>query len=74
VLATIILLSIFTRAWPAELVDAIKHNAPHKYPWEHPETPSLDEEEPTTDLDNLDNEQLDLIDYPKDPDYNQAQP
>jgi hypothetical protein len=73
-LATILLLSIFTGARPAELVDAMKHNAPHKYPWEHPETPSLDEEEPTADLDDLDDEQLDPMDHPEDPDYNQAQP
>jgi hypothetical protein len=73
-LATILLLSIFTGARPAELVDAMKHNAPHKYPWEHPETPSLDEEEPTEDLDDLDDEQLDPINHPEDPNYDQAQP
>jgi hypothetical protein len=71
-LATILFLSIFTGARPAELMDTIKHNAPHKYPWEHPETLSLDEEEPTADLNDLDDKQLDLMDYPKDPDYNQA--
>jgi hypothetical protein len=71
-LATILLLSIFTGARPAELVDAMKHNAPHKYPWEHPETPNLDKKEP--DLDDLDDEQLDLVTHPEDPDYNQAQP
>jgi hypothetical protein len=53
-LTTILLLSIFTGARPVELVDTIKHNAPHKYPWEYPETPSLDEEESTKDLDDLD--------------------
>jgi hypothetical protein len=36
-LATFLLLSIFTGARPAELVDAMKHNAPHKYLWEDPE-------------------------------------
>jgi hypothetical protein len=30
-LATFLLLSIFTGVRPAELVDAIKHNAPYKY-------------------------------------------
>jgi hypothetical protein len=53
-------------------VDAIKHNAPHKYLWEHPDTPNLDEEEPTVDLNDLDDEQLDLMDHPEDPDYDQA--
>ena len=32
------------------------------------------EEEPTADLDGLDDEQLDPINHPEDPDYNQAQP
>jgi hypothetical protein len=73
-LATILLLSIFIGARLAELVDAIKHNAPHKYPWEYPETLNLDVEEPTADLDDLDDEQLDPMDHPEDPDYDQAQP
>jgi hypothetical protein len=51
----ILLLFIFTGAWLAELVDEIKHNAPYKYLWEYPNTPNLDEEEPTIDLDDLDN-------------------
>jgi len=72
VLATFLLLSIFTGARPAELVDAIKYNAPYKYPWEDPEIPNLDKEEPTSDLDNLDDEELDPMDYPEDPDYNKA--
>jgi hypothetical protein len=48
-LATILLLSIFIRAQLIELMDVMKHNAPHKYPWEHPDTPNLSEEEPTID-------------------------
>jgi hypothetical protein len=34
----------------------MKHNAPYKYLWEHLKTPNLDEEEPTADLDDLDDE------------------
>jgi hypothetical protein len=41
----------------------MKHNAPHKYPWEDPEIPNLDKEEPTSDLDDLDDEELDPIVY-----------
>ena len=58
-LATILLLSIFSGARPAELVDAMKRNAPNKYPWEHPEDPDL-ERQPAENLDDLDDEQ-----YPK---------
>ena len=64
-LATILLLSIFTGARPAELVDAMKQNAPDKYPWEHLDDPDLEE---------LDDEQLDLQKHPDDPNYNRAQP
>jgi hypothetical protein len=42
------------------------------YPWEDPEIPSLDKEEPTSDLDDLDEEELDPINHPEDPDYDQA--
>jgi hypothetical protein len=69
VLATFLILFIFIGAWPAELVNVIKYNAPYKYLWEDPEILNLDEEEPASDLDNLDNKELDLIDYPKDPNY-----
>lgn len=70
-LATILLLSIFTGARPAELVDAMKHNAPHKYPWECADDPDLEGQEPTENLDDLDDEDLDSKD---DPDYDQPQP
>ena len=55
-------------------MDTIKQNAPSKYPWERLEDPDLKRQEPTEDLDNLDNEQLDLEEYPEDPDYNKPQP
>jgi Protein of unknown function (DUF3435) len=70
-LATILLLSIFSGARPAELVDAMKRNAPNKYPWEHPEDPDL-ERQPAENLDDLDDEQLDP--GPEDPDYDNPQP
>ena len=54
-LIIILLLSIFIRAWPVELIDVIKHNAPYKYLWEHSETPNLNIEEPIIDLNDLDN-------------------
>jgi hypothetical protein len=76
-LATILLLSIFTGARPAELVDAMKHNAPDKYPWEHPERPDLDGPDPPEDkedLDALDDEQLNLQKHPEDPDYDRPEP
>jgi hypothetical protein len=52
----------------------MKHNAPHKYPWEHPDDPDLEGKESTEDTDNLDDEQLDPNQYPDDPDYNKTQP
>ncbi|CZR68052.1 uncharacterized protein PAC_17951 [Phialocephala subalpina] len=55
-------------------VDATRHNAPHKYPWEHPDDPDLEGQEPTEDLDDLDDEKLDPKEYPDDPNYNRAQP
>lgn len=76
-LATILLLSIFTGARPAELVDAMKHNAPDKYPWEQPERPDLDGPdrlEDKEDLDALDDEQLGLEQHPEDPDYDRPEP
>jgi hypothetical protein len=73
-LAAILLLSIFTGARPAELVDAVKHNAPYKYPWEHPEDPGLEGQEPTEGLDDLDDEQLDPKEHLDDTDYNRSQP
>ena len=73
-LMTFFLLSIFIGVRLVELVDTIKHNAPYKYLQEDPEIPNLDKEEPTSDLDDLDDKELDLIDYPEDPDYNKAKP
>ena len=55
-------------------MDGLKHNAPHKYPWEHPETPDLDLQEPTEDLDDLDDKQLGPMDRPEESDYDQTQP
>jgi hypothetical protein len=68
----ILLLSIFTGARPAELVNAMKHNAPNKYPWEQPKRPNLDSAdlpEDKEDLDSLDDEQLGLEQHLEDPDY-----
>lgn len=76
-LATILLLSIFTGARPAELVDAMKHNALDKYPWEHPERPDLespDSPKDKEDLDALDDEKLGLEQRPEDPDYDRPEP
>ena len=72
VLTTILPLLIFIGARPVELIDIIKYNAPYKYLQEYPETPNLDEEELIIDLNNLDNKQLDLLDYLEDPNYDQA--
>jgi hypothetical protein len=75
-LATILLLSIFTGARPAELVNTIKHNAPDKYPWEYPERPDLngpDPPEDKEDLDALDNKQLGLELYLEDLDYDRPE-
>lgn len=41
-LATILLSAIFMGARLAELVDAMKHNAPHGYPSESPDDPDLE--------------------------------
>lgn len=82
-LATILLLSIFTGARLAELVDVMKHNAPYKYLWEHPYDPDLERQDPAEDLDDLDNldklddlddEHLDPEDHPEDPNYDRGQP
>lgn len=69
--ATILILPIFTGVRPAELVDAMKSNAPQKYSWEHPETPDLDKEE---DFDSLDDDLLNPKDHLEDPDYDKPQP
>jgi hypothetical protein len=74
ILATFLLLSIFTGVRPVELVDAIKYNASYKYLWEDPEIPNLDKKKPTSDLNNLDDKELDPMDYSEDPDYNKAKP
>jgi hypothetical protein len=50
----------------------MKRNAPHKYPWEHPEDPDF-ERQPVEDLDNLDEEQLDPGEHAEDPDYDNPQ-
>ncbi|OBT39659.1 hypothetical protein VE00_10677 [Pseudogymnoascus sp. WSF 3629] len=63
-LATILLLSIFTGARPAELVDAMKHNAPYKYPWECLDDPDLDGQDPTQNVNDLDDEDLKSKDEP----------
>ena len=55
-------------------MDTITHNALHKYPWEHPEDPDLEREEPVKDPDNLGEEQLDPKEHPDDPGCNRPQP
>ncbi|KAH8803314.1 hypothetical protein F5884DRAFT_903878 [Xylogone sp. PMI_703] len=76
-LATIPLLSIFTGARPAELVDGMKHNAPVKYPWDHSERPDVDGPDPPEDkeaLDALYDEQLGFEQHLEDPDYDRLEP
>jgi hypothetical protein len=55
----------------------MKHIAPDKYPWEHPERPDLvgpDTPKDKEDLDVLDNERLGSKQYPEDPDYDRPEP
>jgi hypothetical protein len=73
-LAAILVLSIFTGAWPGELVDATRGSASRRCPWEHLDSPDGDGQDPKDDLDDLDFDSLDIRDHLDDPDYNRLDP